>query len=88
MKFGSRQWTCSVMGSLVASLLLVGLANGQAAQAQTQPMAEQVFKKVDILRGIPVDEFMDTMGMFSAALSLNCIDRRKRSLPRHRTFSL
>jgi len=65
------------MGSLVASLLLVGLANGQAgpaAQAQTQPMAEQVFKKVDILRGIPVDEFMDTMGMFSAALSLNCID--------------
>jgi outer membrane lipoprotein-sorting protein len=37
-------------------------------------MAEEVFKKVDILRGIPVDEFMDTMGMFSAALSLNCID--------------
>jgi outer membrane lipoprotein-sorting protein len=37
-------------------------------------MAEQVFKKVDILKGIPVDEFMDTMGMFSAALSLNCID--------------
>ncbi|HET9217757.1 MAG TPA: photosynthetic reaction center cytochrome c subunit family protein, partial [Terriglobia bacterium] len=33
-----------------------------------------IFKKVDILRGIPVDEFMDTMGMFSAALSLNCID--------------
>ena len=37
-------------------------------------MAEEVFKKVDILKGIPVDEFMDTMGMFSAALSLNCID--------------
>jgi hypothetical protein len=37
-------------------------------------MAEEVFKKVDVLKGIPMDEFMDTMGMFSAALSLNCID--------------
>ena len=37
-------------------------------------MAEQVFKNVQILKGIPVDEFMDTMGMFAAALALNCID--------------
>ena len=36
------------------------------------PMAEQTFKNVRILRGIPVDEFMDTMGMFSAATGLNC----------------
>jgi hypothetical protein len=37
-------------------------------------MAEEVFKNVQLLKGIPVDEFMDTMGMFAAALSLNCID--------------
>jgi hypothetical protein len=37
-------------------------------------MAEEVFKKIDVLKGIPMDEFMDTMGMFSAALKLNCID--------------
>jgi photosynthetic reaction center cytochrome c subunit len=37
-------------------------------------MAEEVFKNVQILKGIPVDEFMDTMGMFAAALSLNCVD--------------
>jgi hypothetical protein len=37
-------------------------------------MSEQVFKNVQILKGIPVDEFMDTMGMFAAALSLNCVD--------------
>ena len=35
-------------------------------------MAEEVFKNVQILKGIPVDEFMDTMGMFAAATSLNC----------------
>jgi outer membrane lipoprotein-sorting protein len=77
MMFGSRRFILGVLCSAAACLLVVGLANGQAGQAAgaaRQPMAEQVFKKVDILKGIPVDEFMDTMGMFSAALSLNCID--------------
>ena len=77
MMFGSRRIAFGVLSSLVACMFIVGLANGQAgqpAQAQRQPMAEEVFKKIDILKGIPVDEFMDTMGMFAAALSLNCID--------------
>jgi hypothetical protein len=38
------------------------------------PMAEDVFKNVRVLKGIPVDEFMDTMGMFAASLSFNCVD--------------
>ena len=37
-------------------------------------MAEQVFKNVQVLRGIPVDEFMATMGFIAASLSLNCLD--------------
>ena len=37
-------------------------------------MAEEVFKNVQILKGIPVDEFMGTMGFFSASLGLNCTD--------------
>src|SRR5262245_17286986 len=45
-----------------------------ARQAERRPMSEQVFKNVQILKGIPVDEFMDTMGMFSAATSMNCTD--------------
>jgi hypothetical protein len=49
-------------------------ARGQAAQGQRVPMAEEVFKNVQILKGIPVDEFMDTMGMFAASLSFNCVD--------------
>jgi hypothetical protein len=35
-------------------------------------MAEDVFKNVQVLKGIPVNQFMDTMGFFSAALGLNC----------------
>src|SRR5215510_14345040 len=77
MKFRSRPVVLGVMGAIIVSVLCVVLANAQAGQAGQQPrpqMAEEVFKNVQILKGIPVDEFMDTMGMFAAALSLNCID--------------
>jgi outer membrane lipoprotein-sorting protein len=37
-------------------------------------MAEQVFKNVQVLKGIPVNEFMGTMGIFSAALGMSCED--------------
>jgi hypothetical protein len=37
-------------------------------------MAEEVFGNVQVLTGIPVDEFMATMGFFSASLGLNCTD--------------
>lgn len=37
-------------------------------------MAEKVFKNVKVLTGIPVDEFMATMGFFSASLGMTCTD--------------
>jgi len=37
-------------------------------------MSEQAFKSITVLKGISVDEFMDTMGFFSASLSYNCTD--------------
>jgi hypothetical protein len=55
---------------------LVGLTLAGAfalVQAQGRPqMAEDVFKNVQVLRGIPVDEFMNTMGLMSAALGFDC----------------
>jgi hypothetical protein len=44
----------------------------QAAPAQGPLMSEQYFKNVQVLKGIPVDEFMDTMGMFAASLGYDC----------------
>ena len=35
-------------------------------------MAEEVFQNVLVLKGIPADEFMDTMGMFAAATTKDC----------------
>lgn len=64
-----------VCGLLVVCLLSVSLAGRQAAPpADRSPMAEEVFKNVTVLRGIPVDEFMGTMGFFSSSLGLNCTD--------------
>ena len=64
--------------TLLSKLLL--LAGGAAwvgaafAQNQKPPMAEDVFKNIQVLKGIPVDEFMGTMGLFSAALTVCCGD--------------
>lgn len=37
-------------------------------------MADDVFKNIQVLRGLTVDEFMGTMGFISASLSMNCSD--------------
>jgi outer membrane lipoprotein-sorting protein len=53
----------------IAITALVCLLGSATANAQ---LAEDVFKNVQVLKGIPVDQFMDTMGFFSASLGLNC----------------
>ena len=50
-----------------------------SALTQTRPetkpsMSDQVFKNVQVLKGIPVDEFMATMGFISASLGETCTD--------------
>jgi hypothetical protein len=62
-----------VGAATIVWLLAAAWASGQAP-ATRPPMAEDVFKNVQILKGIPVDEFMNTMGFFSASLGLNCTD--------------
>jgi photosynthetic reaction center cytochrome c subunit len=43
-----------------------------AATPPTPQMSDKVFKNVQVLKGIPVDEFMGTMGVFTTSLSLCC----------------
>ena len=48
---------------------------GSQAQGGSRPqMSEEVFKNIQVLKGIPVDEFMGTMGLFSAAMSVCCAE--------------
>jgi photosynthetic reaction center cytochrome c subunit len=77
MKPGSKPIIYYALGTAIAFLMGISFACGQAARPGTEQkplMAEDVFKNVQLLKGISVKEFMDTMGFFSASTSLNCID--------------
>ena len=60
------------MAAMVVSLVGVALAGGQTTPAERPPMVEAVFKNVQVLKGIPVNQFMETMGFFSASLGADC----------------
>ena len=62
-----------LLAAIALWLLGSALAAGQGAPAK-QLMSEQAFKNVTVLKGIPVDEFMNTMGFISAATNYNCTD--------------
>jgi hypothetical protein len=59
-------------GVLVALIATLGYVSTAAQAQESPPMAEQVFKNVQVLKGIPPDEFMDTMGMFASSLLYDC----------------
>src|SRR5580692_8731698 len=62
-----------VMARIVLkSVLFVASASAQTAPADKPPMADDVFKNIQVLKGLTVDQFMGTMGFIAAALSLNC----------------
>ena len=58
----------------VMSLLGAGLAVAQPASADKPLLAEQVFKNIQALKGISVDDFLQTMGIMTAALQFDCAD--------------
>ncbi|HYR92231.1 MAG TPA: photosynthetic reaction center cytochrome c subunit family protein [Terriglobia bacterium] len=60
------------MVTMTVFLLALVAAAGQAGPDQNRQMSDIVFKNVQVLKGIPVDEFMDTMGMFAASLGYDC----------------
>ncbi len=72
--FGWKRRIVAAVVRVVACLLGATLASGQTGAEQNPQLAEDVFINVPALGDIPVDEFMDTMGMFSNALNLNCTD--------------
>lgn len=67
-----------LLAGVLATLVLCAVAAASAsAQSEPRPkpqMAEDIFKNVQLLRGITVNEFLETMGFFSASLNMNCVD--------------
>src|SRR3984893_8787731 len=69
---GSGRRLIALAAALLVCLITIAPAAGQQATAEKPQMVEDVFKNVQVLKGIPVNQFMDTMGFFAAALGLNC----------------
>lgn len=72
MKVESRRTIAAAAGTAIVCLAEMALTGGQAGNAERPPMAEDVHKNVQVLRGIPETQFMATMGFFSASLGENC----------------
>jgi photosynthetic reaction center cytochrome c subunit len=67
MKTRSKGMTVALAAAILSALP----ATAQEAKPQ---LAEEVFKNVQVLKGMTVNEFMETMGFFSASTLLNCAD--------------
>jgi hypothetical protein len=65
-----------LVAMFMVTVALIGARGLSARQSapDTSIMAEQVFKNVQVLKGIPVDEFLQTMGLMAAALQFDCAD--------------
>jgi photosynthetic reaction center cytochrome c subunit len=85
MRVWSRRMSLAIVGASWVWLIVFAWAGQMAAQAgQAAPPArppassataltsEQAFKNIQALKGIPVDDFMGTMGIMSAALGFDC----------------
>lgn len=77
MKIGSKQVFVAAATVMVAALIGISQSataqGGQPAPPARGLMVEDVFKNVQALRGIPVDDFMLTMGIMSAAVGSDCV---------------
>ena len=73
MTFRWRRTMFGVAVAVIVSLLGIVSAANQTGPALVPQMSEEFFTNVQVLKGIPVDEFMDTMGMFSASLGYDCV---------------
>src|SRR6187200_794953 len=59
----------------VAVVAFIGaLTTARVSSQQRPPLSDQVFKNVQVLKGISVDDFLGTMGIMAAALQFDCSD--------------
>src|SRR5271156_6193376 len=56
----------------LTSVALVSVALSKLAAQPKPQTSDQVFKNIQVLKGIPVDDFLGTMGIMSAAVGFDC----------------
>src|SRR4051812_49395586 len=71
----AMRFTVAVLAAFTCLLVEIGVAaQAPAPQAAPDkvPLTDDVFKSVQILKGIPVDTFFEAMGMFASAMGNDC----------------
>ena len=73
MRLAAKSTVIHATGTILACLL-VSAAYSQTTTAERPQLADELFKNVQVLKGIPVNEFLGIMGFFSASLGKSCVD--------------
>jgi photosynthetic reaction center cytochrome c subunit len=75
VKLRSRRGVVAASGITVAVLLIgIRLVGAQTGSQEKPLLAEQAFKNIQVFKGLPVDDFMETMGIMAASLDFDCSD--------------
>jgi hypothetical protein len=74
IKRWSGRGILAATGIAVAGLINAASGAPQNASQEKPLLAEDVFKNIQVLKGIPVDDFLETMGIMAAALQFDCSD--------------
>ena len=71
-----RAWPLIAAAVVMAVVWLIGsaLAAPQAEPPAAKKTSDTVFKNIQVMKGVPVDDFMGTMGIMCAALGFDCSD--------------
>jgi hypothetical protein len=66
----------SAAAAVMAVVWLIGnaLASPQARPPAAKKTSDTVFKNIQVMKDVPVDDFMGTMGVMCAALGFDCSD--------------
>jgi len=70
-----KRFLAAAIAILTCLLVQIGAAAqtpAPQAAGEKVPMSDDVFKSVQILKGIPVDTFFESMGMFASAMGNDC----------------
>jgi len=71
-----RAWPLIAAAVVMAVVWLIGsaLAAPPAEPPAAKKTSDTVFKNIQVMKGVPVDDFMGTMGIMCAALGFDCSD--------------
>jgi photosynthetic reaction center cytochrome c subunit len=72
----SGAWSLIAAVVVMAVVWLIGsaLAAPQAEPPAAKKTSDTVFKNIQVMKGVPLDDFMGTMGIMCAALGFDCSD--------------